>query len=98
MAWPATAAVPWPMTRIRAMAPSASRSVMAGGRAAPTRADNRPVWASVKILPRRVLRNDWGASEISFRRKWGKPARSMSRVVISAMRISPGATARGEPS
>ena len=34
-------------------------------------------------LPRSVLRNDAGASVISFRRKCGKSPRSMSRVVIS---------------
>ena len=41
--WPATAAVPWPITRIRVIVPSASRSAMSGGSAtSPTTALNRP--------------------------------------------------------
>ena len=48
-------------------------------RAAPCRRPSRST-----TLPRSVLRNDAGASEISLSRKCGKSPRSMSRVVISA--------------
>ena len=50
------------------------------------------------ILPRSVLRNDAGASEISFRRKCGKSPRSMSRVVISACWSSSLVSGSGVPS
>ncbi len=38
--WPATAAVPWPMTRIRVMAPDASRDRTASGRVSSPRRDD----------------------------------------------------------
>ena len=85
---PATAAVPWPMTRTLVMLPSASRARMSGGSArAPTEARRRP--STSTILPRSVLRKLSGASLISFSRKCGESPRSMSRVVTWAVATSP---------
>ncbi len=99
--WAATAAVPWPMTmtrRSRPAARSARRSlgnVSSGSTtcSAPSRSTS---------LPRKVLRNDAGASVISFSRKCGESPRSMSRVVIwasasSASRTGRGGTVVGQP-
>ena len=81
--WPATAAVPWPMTRTRRHVPSRRRARTCRGSVSGPRR-RRGDRRARTILPRRVLRNDAGASEISFSRKCGKSPRSMSRVVISA--------------
>ncbi len=62
----------------------------------PTRTASRPS-APATIRPRRVLRNDAGASVSSLRRKWGKLARSMSRVVISAVTTSRRLERQGAP-
>ena len=66
--WPATAAVPWPITSTRRNSPGpqprAQRRRTASRAASST---TGPPSRSV-ILPRSVLRNDAGASEISFRR------------------------------
>ena len=70
----ATAAVPWPMTTTRRIAPARSRArsvVRAASRAEHAR---RACRRRSTIRPRSVLRNDAGASEISFRRKCGNVA------------------------
>ncbi len=93
----ATAAVPWPMAMMRRMAPDVSRSATDAGRAcAPSSTPHRPLRSTTR--PRNVLRNDCGASVISFSRKWANPPRSMSRVVIVAWTSSPSATGSGVPS
>ena len=95
--WPATAAVPWPMTRMRLIEPSASRAATAGGRArSPTSARSTPAVSA--ILPRRVFWKERGASLISFSRKCGASPRSMSRVVTVAVTISLVSTGLSDPS
>ena len=85
--WPATAAVPWPITRIRVIVPSARRSAMsAAERTSPTSALSTPSRST--ILPRRVLAKLSGASVISLSRKCGASPRLMSRVVTSAVTTS----------
>ena len=87
--WPATAAVPWPVTRTRWMLPSRSRARSSSGSVSgPSSTAARPSRSVSR--PRRVLRNEAGASVISFSRKCGKSPRSMSRVVISAVSRSLG--------
>ena len=66
---PATAAVPCPITSTRSDRPSRRRSRSCGRRASRGRARRRGCPSSLgTILPRSVLRNDAGASEISFSR------------------------------
>ena len=95
--WPATAAVPWPITSTRRKAPVPRPLRTEPGSVSSPRLTVRRPSAST-TLPRNVLRNDSGASDTSFSRKWGKPARSTSRVVISATVISPSATGSAVPS
>ncbi len=94
-AWPATAAVPWPITSMRRKlgirARRAGVSVSAG-----RRTWRRP--PSSTSRPRSVLRNEAGASEISFNRKWGASPRSMSRVVTAGTFHSSAPTGSGVPS
>ena len=81
--WPATDAVPWPITRMRVIVPSARRSrITAGSARSPTTA--RSASLSPVILPRSVLAKLLGDSVISLSRKWGASPRSMSREVTSA--------------
>ncbi len=97
IAWPATAAVPCPITSTREISPDASAVRTAAGRASAPRLTARAPSRSTS-LPRSVLRKLSGASVISLSRKWGNPARSMSRVVICARARSPSATGSGVPS
>ena len=65
--WPAIAAVPCPITSTRLIAPERrASSTEAGSVSDGRRTSSRP--SRSMILPRSVLRNDAGASEISFRR------------------------------
>jgi hypothetical protein len=63
----ATAAVPWPMVMMRRIAPDANRSRRAGDSVS-SPSTTRSVPSRSINLPRSVLRNDDGASEISLRR------------------------------
>ena len=69
-----------PPDRARRAAGSARRPGSVSGRARPSSRPSRST-----SLPRSVLRNDAGASEISLSRKCGTSPRSMSRVVICAV-------------
>ena len=98
MDWPATAAVPWPMTRTLVIVPAASRAATSGGSArSPTAARSSPSSPSWS-LPRTVLAKLSGDSVISLSRKCGASPRSMSRVVTSATTTSSAVTGWAEPS
>ena len=75
---------------------AAGRGASSGSVSGPSATARRPSRSTT--LPRSVLRNDAGASEISFSRKCGKSPRSMSRVVISACWSSSACTGSGVPS
>ena len=93
---PAMAAVPWPITSTRRIAPVARRSAINGGSdRAPTTARNMP--SRSMILPRNVLRKLSGASVISLSKKCGAAPRSISRVVTSATTTSRAASGNSVP-
>ena len=95
--WPATAAVPWPITTTRRIDPSRNRSATAAGMVrSPSSAWSRP--SRSRMRPRSVLRKLAGASVISFSRKCGAVPRSMSRVVISATFTSASVRSSSVPS
>ena len=95
--WPATAAVPCPITSTRVTSPAASRRrTSAGSESSGSSTSNRP--SDSMSLPRNVLRNEPGASVISLSRKCGKVPRSMSRVVIWAWVRSAAVTGSSVPS
>ena len=97
-ACPATAAVPWPITRMLWTRPDERAWRSDGGMtSSPRRATRRP-FSPVTNFPRRVFRTERGDSEISFNRKCLKPWRSTSRVVISATITSLSETGTSVPS
>ena len=102
MAWPATAAVPWPMTKTRRIFFALRLFTKVSGRMSRPRLKRTffvpSFFSSMRYLPRRVLRTDWADSVISLRKKWGKAPRSMSRVVISACWIMDSVSPTGCPS
>ena len=101
---PATAAVPWPMTRTRRIVPSASPARTSTPNASSPRRTCQSVDPASSAgpvgtnRPRRVARTESGDSPISFSRKWGWSPRSMSRVVISARTTSSPVTGNRRPS
>ena len=98
---PATAAVPWPMTRIRRIEPSASPARTSAPSASSPRRTRQPEPSPSPTgtsRPRRVARTESGDSPISLSRKWGWSPRSMSRVVISARATSASVTGNDRPS
>ena len=94
---PATAAVPWPMTRIRRIDPLAKRSLIVFGIVNESRSGTSLPFTS-SVRPRIVLRKLRGASVISFSRKCGASPRSISRVVTSATATSLAVTGISIPS
>ena len=96
-AWPATAAVPWPITSTRSMAPERRPARTSSGSVSGPRPTASPPSRSTS-LPRSVLRKLAGDSVISLSRKCGNSPRSMSRVVIWAPAMSPSVTGSGVPS
>jgi hypothetical protein len=82
-AWPATAAVPWPITSTRRTRFSCRAcTVTAGSEAGGKTTCRRLPWRTMR--PRSVFCSEFGASPISFSRKWRNVPRSMSRVVTAA--------------
>ncbi len=102
IAWPATAAVPCPITWTVPIDPERRRLAISSEMVSSPRrtvsVTSDEASSASTSRPRSVLRNDVGDSEISFSRKWGESPRSMSRVVTDGFFHSSAAIGSSEPS
>ncbi len=94
---PAIAAVPCPITRMRAILPADNASITCCG-TTEVSSEAKRFPSRSPILPRNVLRKLAGASPISFAKKCLCSPRSMSRVVTSAIARLDSFNAKSVPS